>query len=103
VVAVEDVFSALRLWQAGVNAVSLLGTSLTPTKMAELRRNAGTIVLVLDADAAGRAIDSALRFSIHVRALMGADIKDMTEEQLRLWIASLTSSLPASSLEPPLI
>jgi hypothetical protein len=97
VVAVEDVFSALRLWQAGINAVSLLGTSLTPTKMAELRRNAGVIVLVLDADAVSSAIDSAVRYSIHVRALWSRDIKDMTEEQLATWIDSLTSSLPASS------
>lgn len=102
-VAVEDVFSALRLWQQGVNAVSLLGTSLTPTKMAEMRRSASAIVLALDADAAGRAIDSALRYSIHVRALMGADLKDMTEEQLAQWIVSLTSSLPASSLAKPTI
>jgi hypothetical protein len=97
VVCVEDVFSAMRLAQVGVLAVSLLGVSLSSAKAAELRRFAGggPIVLALDADAYGRAISQAIRYTVEVRRL-ATDIKDMTEEQLAIWINSLNSSLPAS-------
>lgn len=95
-VCVEDVFSAMRLWQEGVTAVALLGVSLTPLKLAELRRHADTIVVALDADAFTLAIAAALRYHVEVRRVE-PDIKDMTEEQLLTWINALFSSLPASS------
>lgn len=92
VVCVEDVFSAMRLAQVGIPAVSLLGISLSPTKVAELRQYAGTIVVALDEDAYGRAIDYGLRYMVTVRRL-DTDIKDMTTEQLDLWTNCLFSSL----------
>jgi hypothetical protein len=98
VVAVEDVFSAMRLAQAGIPAVSLLGTSLSSAKAAELRRfgpTGGAIVLALDADAYGQAVNQAIRYSVEVRRL-ATDIKDMTQEQLTTWTNSLYSSLLAS-------
>lgn len=96
VVLVEDVFSALRLWQRGVTAVALLGVSLTPVKMAELRKPwVGDIVIALDADAFALAISDALRFHIHVRRVE-PDIKDMTEEHLISWITDLHCSLHVS-------
>jgi hypothetical protein len=97
VVCVEDVFSAMRLWEVGIASVSLLGVSLTPVKLAELRRFASSIVVALDADAFTLAISAALRFHIHVRRIE-PDIKDMTEEQLAQWTHALYSSLPASNL-----
>jgi hypothetical protein len=96
VVAVEDVFSAMRLWERGISAVALLGVSLSGVKLAELRRFAGTIVLALDDDAFGLALETAVRHSIQVR-FVEPDIKDMTEEQLTRWITALHSSLPASA------
>lgn len=97
VVCVEDVFSALRLWEQGITAVALLGVSLTPVRVAELRRFAASVVVALDADAWPLAISSALRFHVEARRVE-PDIKDMTEEQLAQWISALYSSLPPSTL-----
>ncbi len=94
VVCVEDVFSAMRLAQVGITSVSLLGVHLTALKVAELRNERAQIVLALDADAYGRATDSALRYMVHVRRL-AVDIKDMTAEELTQWTISLSSSLRA--------
>jgi hypothetical protein len=93
VVAVEDVLSAMRLWQEGWNAVALLGTSLSGGKVSELRRFSQDVVVALDADAAHRAIGHGLNYDLHVRRL-SLDIKDMTKEQLTQWLTSLSSSLP---------
>jgi hypothetical protein len=103
VVCVEDVFSAMRLWQEGINAVALLGVSLTPLKVAELRRYASRIVVALDADAFTLAISAAIRFHIEARRIE-PDIKDMTEEQLDQWITDSLSwplpSVPAKHATP---
>lgn len=100
VVCVEDVFSAMRLWELGITAVALLGVSLTPLKIAELRRFAERIVVALDADAFGLAISDALRFHINVRHIE-PDIKDMTAETLTTWTRDLSSSLHASTHGTP--
>ncbi len=99
-VCVEDVFSAMRLAQAGYTAVSLLGVALSSVKALELRQVAHgrPIVVALDADAYSRAIDYGVRYTVHVRRL-ATDIKDMTEEQLTLWTNSLRSSLRHSLQE----
>lgn len=102
VVCVEDVFSAMRLAQAGVNAVSLLGTSMSAAKVLEIRQHSGTIVVALDADAYGRATGYAERFMVHVRRLE-QDIKDMPEETLTQWISCLYSSLRVSTPEKPVM
>lgn len=100
VVCVEDVFSAMRLWQVGITSVALLGVALTPIRVAEMRRFAASIVVALDADAWPLAISAALRFHIEVRRVE-PDIKDMTEEQLTTWTNALFSSLPVSNHEMP--
>lgn len=96
VVCVEDVFSAMRLWQAGTNAVAMLGVSLSDMKAAEIGRHYDQVAVALDSDATARAIEAARRYNFVYRRLLGADLKDMTEEQLTQWTISLTSSLPAS-------
>lgn len=101
-VCVEDVFSAMRLWELGITAVALLGVSLTPLKVAELRRFAGSIMVALDADAFGLAISDALRFHIQVRHIE-PDIKDMTEEQLLTWTKDLPSSPRVSTPVTPVL
>jgi hypothetical protein len=100
VVCVEDVFSAMRLWQQGTTAVAMLGVSLSDMKAAELSRHATQVVVALDSDATARAIEAARRYNFGYRRLLGDDIKDMTEEQLTQWITSLTSSVPASPAAP---
>lgn len=100
VVCVEDVFSAMRLWEQGITSVALLGVSLTPVRVAELRRFAASVVVALDADAWPLAISTALRFHIDVRRVE-PDIKDMTEEQLARWTSDLHSSLPVWNRETP--
>jgi hypothetical protein len=101
VVCVEDVFSAMRLWQQGTTAVAMLGVSLSDMKAAELSRYSDQVVIALDSDATARAIDAARRFNFAYRRLLGDDIKDMTEEQLTQWTTSLTSSLQASQTAKP--
>lgn len=100
VFCVEDVFSAMRLAQAGHTAVSLLGVAMSATKVLELRAHGGPIVVALDADAYSRAIDYGVRYTVHVRRLE-VDIKDMTEGQLTEWINLLRSSLLASHQGTP--
>lgn len=100
VFCVEDVFSAMRLAQAGHAAVSLLGVAMSAAKVLELRAHGGPIVVALDADAYSRAIDYGVRYTVTVRRLE-IDIKDMTEGQLTEWIRSLLSSLPVSLPEKP--
>lgn len=99
-VAVEDVFSAMRLAEVGITAVSLLGTSLSAVKVAELRNERKQIVVALDADAYGNSIGFAIKYLLIARRL-AVDIKDMTEEQLTIWTNCLYSSLPASRPEMP--
>jgi DNA primase len=100
---VEDVFSALRLWQSGTTAVALLGTSLSDLKAAEIRRHAvGPVVVALDSDASARAINAARLHHFTYRRLLDADIKDMTEEQLDQWKILLTSSGPVSPIAKPM-
>lgn len=100
VVCVEDVFSALRLWQQGTTAVAMLGVSLSDMKAAELRRHATQVVVALDSDASARSIEAARLHNFAYRRLLDADIKDMTEEQLAQWTISLTSSLHPSQAGP---
>lgn len=101
VVCVEDVFSAMRLWQAGTSAVAMLGVSLSDMKAAEIGRHYDQVAVALDSDATARAIEAARRYNFAYRRLLGADLKDMTEEQLTQWTISLTSSLRASRTVKP--
>jgi hypothetical protein len=100
-VVVEDVFSAMRLWQVGITAAALLGTSLSEAKAAELRRRNPRVVVALDDDASATAIEAARRHQFEYRRLLGDDLKDMTEEQLTEWITTRISSQPVSPAAPP--
>ena len=81
-VIVEDQLSGLRAWQCGYYAVALLGVNLNQDKAAELRSvfSAGAWLLALDADAYGKALSYARRYS-WVRAVrLEADIKDLKSD-----------------------
>jgi DNA primase len=55
VIVSEGYTDVIALHQAGMrNAVGLMGTALTPEQVAELARMAQTVLLALDADAAGQ-------------------------------------------------
>jgi hypothetical protein len=95
VYAVEDHFSAMRLYQRGLNAVALTSTEMNPSRAAELRGVGTPVILCLDNNATLSAMQFARRFHLEVRQLR-EDIKDMTEDALRLWIHSVTLSLPVS-------
>ncbi len=55
VVLVEGFFSAMRLWQAGIGVVSLLGSSLSEAQEESIRLHFSRVVLLLDDDDAGKA------------------------------------------------
>lgn len=100
VVCVEDVFSAMRLWERGITAVALLGVNLNPAKVAQLRAYGDTLVIALDADASAHAISQALKYRLAYRRL-AIDIKDMTEDQLTTWTTCLPSSPRVSNPAKP--
>lgn len=87
---VEDVFSAMRLQQFGISAISLCGTNLNDARLLEVAANGGKStynpVLALDLDALGKAVDvmrHARSFlpSIQVRKIT-KDFKDLTPQEL---------------------
>lgn len=91
-VVTEDIPSALRVAQANVDALSLLGTTLNLDRILEIRDEEYTRVwLSLDRDATGMAVKYMREFSqylpaMRLKALEGADIKDMSPEEFDLYI-----------------
>lgn len=84
VIIVEDVLSAARAYQAGYNAIALLGTSLPLDTMRHISAvYGGTKFLALDRDAFDVAVGYAKRYSgshdIRVVCL-DRDIKDMESD-----------------------
>jgi len=87
-VVVEDIPSAVRVAQAGVNAVALLGTAVGLPKAIEIAKNApGEIVIALDQDATRKSFEVVQRYGLlfgDSRVLpIPKDFKDMTEEELQ--------------------
>ena len=63
VIVVEGYIDALAMHQGGIdNTVSLMGTAISETQIAALRRLATTVVLMLDGDDAG--VDAMLRAGV---------------------------------------
>lgn len=85
VVVVEDQISAMRLWQLGYSAVSLLGTSLSPDKLKDIQSaGAMQILVALDADAFSQSIDMVMRYHANLRpVILWRDIKDSTDAEIR--------------------
>lgn len=89
IVVVEDQLSALRAWQLGHTAISLLGTNFSVPKYEEIARYAHgqpqepTIHLALDADAITKTLRYALRFGGTLRPLrLWRDLKDASDEEI---------------------
>ena len=68
VVLVEGFFDCLRLYQAGVPAVALMGAALYEAQTAALLRHFRSIIIMLDGDAAGRRATSAITAQLRLYA-----------------------------------
>lgn len=92
IVLVEDCLSALRLWRLQYTAVALLGTSLSPAKLEEIKAVSGRkkIVVALDGDAAAKAIawTRARHANLHPVKLW-RDIKDSTDDEIKAVLADV--------------
>jgi len=90
VYVVEDALSALSLWTAGVDAVSLNGTMLNQDRVETLMARKWRVILCLDADATSKAIYYRSKYmgmyDIQVRRLI-KDIKNMDLDEVRNFLA----------------
>lgn len=96
VAIVEGLFSPMKLWQAGIASVSLLGSSLSEAQEDLICRQFNRVVLLFDGDDAGRACteDCATRLSrgAWVRAISlpdGCQPDQLTKEEIRTVLSSL--------------
>jgi hypothetical protein len=80
VVIVEDQLSAMKVAQAGVKCVALLGTDLNLERVREIGQVGGDIILALDEDATANSFKHAqnwgLAFTSCRVALLEQDLKD---------------------------
>lgn len=96
-IIVEDIPSAVRTAEAGVDAVALCGTVLSLDRVLEIKEQEyKSVWLCLDADATAQAIKYAALFrarlpSLRIKAL-DKDIKDMSPDMFELFIQEV--SLP---------
>ena len=90
VILCEGYTDVIALRQAGIqNAVGLMGTALTAEQVAELSRLASTVLLALDADAAGqnamlRAAELAAQRKLELRVVTlpaGADPAELVQRE----------------------
>jgi hypothetical protein len=85
-VLVEDAISALKVYQAGLNAISLCGTHLSPTMVREILSKYPRAVIALDKDATAKAVGYAGTFR-HLLGLkvwkLEKDLKYEEEERIR--------------------
>lgn len=91
IILVECPWAAVRLAQAGVNnTVALLGTSLSNSQIQWIIAAASSVLLMLDADPAGRkaAAQIATKLNSHIKTSIhqlpdGLEPEDLSDEQLR--------------------
>jgi DNA primase len=96
VAIVEGLFSPMKLWQAGIASVSLLGSSLSEAQEDLICRHFNRVVLLFDGDDAGRACtnDCAIRLSRRawVRAISlpdGCQPDQLSKEEILRVLSSL--------------
>jgi hypothetical protein len=85
-VLVEDALSACKVWQAGINAISLCGVHLSPTMVREILSKYTEAHIALDKDAFAKAVEHAGTY----RDLIGLkvwkldkDLKYVPEERIK--------------------
>ena len=96
-VVVEDQPSAVRLAEAGLDSVALLGVLLNPARIQEIRRqNYERVWLALDNDATAHAVKLGWQLrarlpQLRIKAL-NKDVKDMSPEEFQSFVDEV--SLP---------
>ena len=83
---VEDCLSALKLWQAGVSSIALLGTKLDDSTALEISKAYRKVVFCLDNDATAKAVELSRKYNLlfdKVSILVPrVDPKDMPMDEL---------------------
>jgi DNA primase len=97
IIVVESSFDAIRLWQAGYpNAVATLGGSISDVNIQHLNKYASTVIIMTDADAAGKALGMTIANKLKNKNVLWAkydhnvmyphsakDVGDMTDEEIK--------------------
>lgn len=97
IIVVESSFDAIRLWQAGYpNAVATLGGSISDINIQHLNKYASTVIIMTDADAAGKALGMTIANKLKSKNVLWAkydhnvmyphsakDVGDMTDEEIK--------------------
>ena len=100
VVIVESSFDAIRVHQSGYpNVVATLGGSMSKINLNNLNRNFSKIIIMTDADQAGRDLGKLIANTLKTKEILWAhysndilyphdakDVGDMTEEEVRICI-----------------
>lgn len=81
----EDILSGIKVSRF-VRAVALLGTSLLPNQLAELREETDHLILMLDPDMYSKMINYKRKYSFYFRnfsvILLSKDPKDLPQQEL---------------------
>jgi len=105
IIVVESSFDAIRLWQAGFpNAVATLGGSISDINIQHLNKYASTIIIMTDADAAGKSLGMTIANKLKSKNILWAkydhnvmyphsakDVGDMTDEEIKQCIKNAIS------------
>jgi DNA primase len=97
IIVVESSFDAIRLWQAGFpNAVATLGGSISESNIQLLNKYSSTVILMIDNDAAGRALGNTIANRLKNKNVLWAkydhntvyphsakDVGDMTDQEIK--------------------
>jgi DNA primase len=97
IIVVESSFDAIRLWQSGFpNAVATLGGSISDINIQHLNKYASTVIIMTDADAAGKALGMTIANKLKNKNVLWAkydhnvmyphsakDVGDMTDEEIK--------------------
>lgn len=100
VVVVESSFDAIRVHQSGFpNVIATLGGSMSKINLQNLNRNFSKVIVMTDADSAGRELGKTIANSLKSREVLWAhydndtlyphdakDVGDMTEKEIRICI-----------------
>jgi hypothetical protein len=85
-VLVEDAISAFKVYQSGINSISLCGTHLSPNMVREILTRFPSAILALDKDAYAKAVGMAGEFRgvIDLKLWkLEKDLKYVSEERIR--------------------
>lgn len=100
VIIVESSFDAIRVHQSGYpNVIASLGGSMSKINLENINRNFTKVIIMTDADAAGRELGKTLANNLKNKEILWAhysndmlyphnakDVGDMTEEEIRTCI-----------------